>query len=240
MLQNKLKSITVFLGVALLASAFFSLGMWQWNRAQDSQKTLVVDKTLVTLESISQPRTALASAATLRHVKVTGKYVATYKAPNQVDGKGNVSDWQVALLATNSGAAILVVRDQWSQMNKVAPGDDLTVTGVLMPHQSDNRAESAPGVLSRIDSALVVAQTPLDLYDGFVIADSEQRSDMIMLLPSITPPAPSSAVPGFYWQHISYVIIWWLMVGVVIYLFLYQRRFQSRVNLEANSEESEL
>jgi hypothetical protein len=34
----------------------------------------------------------------------------------------------------------------------------------------------------------------------------------------------NSKVPGYYWQHISYVFIWWLMAAVVLYLPFYRRR----------------
>ena len=93
-----------------------------------------------------------------------------------------------------------------------------------MPHQNDDVTESHKTVLSRIDSALVVNQTPLNLYDGFVVAESESLSGTKIVRLRITPPAPRSAVPGFYWQHLSYVVIWWFMAGVVLYLPFYQRR----------------
>jgi hypothetical protein len=43
-------------------------------------------------------------------------------------------------------------------------------------------------------------------------------------------------VPGYYWQHISYVVIWWLMALVVLFLPLYGRRRKS----EAKNEEERI
>jgi Mg2+ and Co2+ transporter CorA len=38
---------------------------------------------------------------------------------------------------------------------------------------------------------------------------------------NLEPAAPS--VPGYYWQHIAYVVIWWLMALVVLFLPVYGR-----------------
>jgi surfeit locus 1 family protein len=83
---------------------------------------------------------------------------------------------------------------------------------------------------------LVVNQTSLDLYDGYIIADSEFG----ITRTRISPPAPKSAIPGFYWQHVSYVIIWWLMAGIVLYLPFYQRRVSPDKELKEELKESEL
>jgi hypothetical protein len=40
----------------------------------------------------------------------------------------------------------------------------------------------------------------------------------------VTPEKLTSKIPGFYWQHLSYVVIWGLMAGVVLYLPFYRRR----------------
>lgn len=230
MIRSNFKQGLTYLTVLVIAASFIGLGIWQWNRAQQSQIPVKVDRTLVTLQSITQPRIALPSTAALRHVRVSGKYILDFQAPNQLDGKGKSSTWQVGLLETDSGGAILVVRGLWSQRSENST--NVVLTGILMPHQSDDHAEISSGVLARLDSSLVVNQTSLDLYDGYVIADNEAG----ITRTRISPPAPKSAVPGFYWQHVSYVIIWWFMAGVVLYLPLYQRRVSPDIELK----ESEL
>lgn len=230
MIRSNLKQGLAYLTVLVIASSFVGLGIWQWDRARQSQTPIKVDQTLVFLQSVTEPRIALPGTAALRHVRISGKYILDFKAPNQLDGKGKSSTWQVGLLQCDCGGAILVVRGLWSQRSENS--GDVIVTGILMPHQSDDHAEISSGVLARLDSSLVVNQTSLDLYDGYVIADSETG----IIRSRINPPAPKSAVPGFYWQHVSYVIIWWLMAGVVLYLPLYQRR----VSLVNELKESEL
>jgi hypothetical protein len=40
----------------------------------------------------------------------------------------------------------------------------------------------------------------------------------------ISPPKLTSGVPGYYWQHISYVVVWWFMAGLVMWMPFYRRR----------------
>jgi len=234
--RSKTQQGLAYVGVLVIATSFIGLGIWQWNRAQESRIPVVVDSTLVSLQSITHPRIALPSDATLRHVQVTGRYIADFQAPDQVDGSGRTNMWEVGLLATDSGAAVLVVRGLWSQRHQETESSSVTVTGKLMPHQSDDHAEPAKGVLSRLDSSVVVDQTSLDLYDGYVIADSESVGGARITREWINPPVPRSAVPGFYWQHVSYVVIWWFMAGVVLYLPFYQRRVTPEQINESESE----
>ena len=101
-----------------------------------------------------------------------------------------------------------------------------------MPHQNDAHAQDLVGVLPRIDSALVANQTALDLYDGYLVISREflvqgaQKSEVSRT--RISSPTPQSVIPGFYWQHISYVFIWWFMGCVVLYLPFYQRRIRRK------------
>ncbi|HUW87043.1 MAG TPA: SURF1 family cytochrome oxidase biogenesis protein [Candidatus Paceibacterota bacterium] len=226
MSRSSTQRALAYLGVCAIALAFISLGMWQWNRAQDSRILVVVDTKLVSLDSITKPRIALPEKATLRRVSVAGTYVRDFKAPNQVDAKGQRRDWGVGLLQTETGAGMLVVRGLWSDrdLHPVNPDESVIVIGKLMPHQSDDHALASRGVLPRLDSSVIVGQTSLDLYDGYVIAETEKIGRIEISRAKIAPPAPRTAVPGFYWQHVSYVVIWWFMALVVLYLPFYQRR----------------
>jgi len=228
--RSNLQRALSYFSVVVIAATFVGLGIWQWDRAQQSRIPVKVDGTLIPLQSVTQPRIALPGTAALRRVSVSGKYILDFKAPNQQDGQGRSSAWQVGLLQADSGGAILVVRGLWSQHSDNPA--QVVVTGRLMPHQSDDHAEISAGVLARLDSSLVVNQTSLDLYDGFVIADGESGISRAR----ISPPTPKSAVPGFYWQHLSYVIIWWFMAGVVLFLPFYQRRVSPNIE----RQESEL
>lgn len=226
MSRSSTQRAIAYLGVCVIALGFISLGMWQWNRAEESRIPVIVDSKLVALDSVTKPRISLPSEATLRRVSVTGIYVGGFKAPNQVDANGQRGDWDVGLLKTESGGGLLVVQGHWSDQNlhPVNPEESVTVIGKLMPHQSDDYALARKGVLQRLDTSVIVHQTPLDLYDGYVIAESEAAGSIEINRVRIAPPAPRTAVPGFYWQHVSYVVIWWVMALVVLYLPFYQRR----------------
>lgn len=224
--RGNLQRALSILGVLVIASSFIDLGIWQLNRARESRIPIVIDSTLVPLQSLTQPRIALPARATLRHVQLRGTYIADFQAPFQVDGAGHSDTWEVGLLATDANSAILVVRGLWSQrdLHLTTSTQVLEITGKLMPHQNDDVTQSSKTVLSRIDSALVVSQTSRNLYDGYVIANTESVNGVKIVRERIAPPTPRSAVPGFYWQHLSYVVIWWFMAGVVLYLPFYQRR----------------
>jgi cytochrome oxidase assembly protein ShyY1 len=224
--RSRTELAITYLGACVIALAFITLGWWQWNRAQDSRTPVIVDTKLVSLDAVTKPRIALPEKATLRRVSVAGTYVGDFKAPNQVDAEGRRDDWDVGLLQTESGAGLLVVHGLWSDrdLHPVNREEIIIVVGRLMPHQSDNYALARKGVLQRIDSSVIVNQTNLDLYDGYVIAESESAGNIEINRLRIAPPAPRTAVPGFYWQHLSYVVIWWFMALVVLYLPFYQRR----------------
>jgi hypothetical protein len=133
----------------------------------------------------------------------------------------------VALLQIGTDSAILVVRGLWSErlLNPdIQQSMNIDVTGLLVASQYGDRAENAPGVISRLDSAVVTSLTDLDLYDGYILATGEATRDQKLERTRVTPEKLQSKIPGFYWQHLSYVVIWWLMAGVVLYLPFYRRR----------------
>jgi len=223
----------IFQGVAVLAIAalFVGLGFWQLQRASDLQESLKVARTIdtkvVALQSVAQPRQALGEQAFNRTVSLTGKYIANFKAPNQDDGKGVVADWEVALAQVDERSAILVVRGLWSErlLNpEIQQSMDIDIEGVLVASQSGDRADNVPGVISRLDSAVVVGLTDLDLYDGYILARAEASDGQDLQRTRVTEEKVNPKIPGYYWQHISYVVIWWLMAAVVLYLPFYRRR----------------
>ncbi len=223
----------LFQGVAVLAIAtlFVGLGFWQLQRAADLKASVKVARTIdtneVPLQSVATPREALGAQAFNRTVSLTGKYIANFRAPNQDDGDGVVSDWEVALAQVDERSAILVVRGLWSErlLNpEIQQSMEIEITGVLVASQFADRAENTPGVISRLDSAVIVGLTDLDLYDGYILARSESTRDGALERSRVTEEKLNPKIPGFYWQHLSYVVIWWLMAGVVLYLPFYRRR----------------
>jgi len=223
----------IFQGVAVLAIAalFVGLGFWQLQRAADLKESLkvarTVDTKVVTLQSVAQPRQSLGEQAFNRTVSFTGKYIANFRAPNQEDGNGVVSDWEVALAQVDGQSAILVVRGLWSDrlLNpEIQQSMNIDIEGVLVASQFADRADNVPGIISRLDSAVVVGLTDLDLYDGYIQARAETVRGAVLERSRITEEKINPKIPGYYWQHISYVVIWWLMAAVVLYLPFYRRR----------------
>jgi cytochrome oxidase assembly protein ShyY1 len=223
----------IFQGVAVLAIAtlFVGLGFWQLERAADLKESLKVARTIdtkvVALQSVAQPRQGLGEQAFNRTVSLTGKYIANFRAPNQDDGNGVVTDWEVALAQVDERSAILVVRGLWSErlLNpEIQQSMDIDIEGLLVASQSGDRADNVPGVISRLDSAVVVGLTDLDLYDGYILARSEASDGQVLQRTRVTEEKINPKIPGYYWQHISYVVIWWLMAAVVLYLPFYRRR----------------
>lgn len=226
-----IKKLGEFLALLVIATVFVSLGIWQLNRAADLKTLLatasVIDTRIVRLESLGQPRVAFLPKSDHRTVSASGNYVANFRAPNQVDGAGSMQDWEVGLLQVEPQSAILVVRGLWSQRlvePRIAMSDRIAITGTFLAHQNEDHSENAPGIISRLDSSVIVGLTDLDLYDGYVISTSEKFQGRDIVRTRVTPPALTSRIPGYYWQHLSYVVIWWLMAGVVLYLPLYRRR----------------
>ena len=223
----------IFQGAAVLAIAalFVVLGFWQLQRAADLKAGLQVARTidteLVPLQTVAKPREALDAQAFNRTVSLTGRYIANFRAPNQDDGDGVVSDWEVALAQVDEGSAILVVRGLWSErlLNpEIDQTTDIDLKGVLVASQFADRANNTPGIISRLDSAVVVGLTDLDLYDGYILARSEAVQGVDFERSRVTEEKINPKIPGFYWQHLSYVVIWWLMAAVVLYLPFYRRR----------------
>lgn len=217
--------------VIAIAALFVGLGFWQLQRAADLKASLKVARTIdtneVPLQSVATPREALGAQAFNRTVSLTGKYIANFRAPNQDDGDGVVSDWEVALAQVDERSAILVVRGLWSErlLNPdIQQSMNIDITGVLVASQFADRAENTPGVISRLDSAVIVGLTDLDLYDGYILARSESTRDGALERTRVTEEKLNPKIPGFYWQHLSYVFIWWLMAAVVLYLPFYRRR----------------
>ena len=219
------------IAVLLIAALFVGLGLWQLQRAADLKESLkvatTIDTTVVSLESVTSPREPIPPTALNATVSVSGYYIANFKAPNQVDGNGEQSDWEVALLQVGTQSAILVVRGLWSErlLNPdIQQSMIIDVEGLLVASQYADRAENSAGVISRLDSAVVTSLTDLDLYDGFVVASKESIRTGPLERTRVTPEKLTSKIPGLYWQHLSYVVIWWLMAGVVLYLPFYRRR----------------
>ena len=207
--------------VLILCATFIRLGFWQLDRAGEFQELQrpYIERPVINLSQVAIPGENLSDDSINQIVRFSGRYLDQHIAPNQEDKYGVRSDWIVGLLQVDSGGAILVVRS--ISNTEVLPGK-VDITGRLFNRQFDDRAKKSSSQLSRIDPALLVASYDQKLFDGFVLAQNESINgiELDIKRPELDPAKPS--VPGYYWQHISYVVIWWLMALVVLFLPFYQ------------------
>ena len=219
-----------------MAGAFIGLGNWQLDRAQElkaSTETVVTVTEPVELTSLGKPRVTIDARNFMKNVSTEGNYIATFKSENQKSDGVAATIWEVGVLQVDANSAILVVRGLWADRltkPQIAMSQKVSVTGVLQPSQSSDRGPNSANNLARVDSTLLLTKAGLsnfDLYDGFILANSEVVDGTKIDRTRLEISVDNSKVPGYYWQHISYVFIWWLMAALVLYLPFYRRRVTS-------------
>lgn len=226
-MKTTIKKFLSALLVLVIASTFVGLGLWQLQRAQEMQdyNDLPVDTQIYPLLEKTSATGIVPPESIGKLVTTSGHYIATFKAPNQKDGNGAIADWEVGLLQNDVDTAILVVRGLWSERlssPEIVMATEVEVTGTLMPHQNDDRAANTTQQLSRLESSLLVSTTDAQLFDGFILATAEKSRSGSVDRSRISAPELTSGVPGFYWQHISYVVVWWFMALMVLWLPFYK------------------
>lgn len=226
-----IKKFATALAVLALAAIFFSLGLWQLDRARElsaSQKAEPVqDQRIYNLSDLTSAEGSLPVAAFGKSVALKAHYVARYKAPNQISSDGTVADWEVALAQVDTNSAILVVRGLWSDrftQPSIVMANMVEITGTIYPSQYEDRAANTASQISRIDSSLLTSTSDFQLYDGFVSTTSESVRDGAINRTRLLLALPKGDIPGYYWQHISYVVIWWFMAALVLWAPFYKRR----------------
>ena len=223
--------------VLTLVTIFGFLGLWQLDAANNLQaaKKIAPDPITYQLSDLASPATALDSRSVGKKVSLRGNYIMTFRAPNQIDQQGVVSDWEVGLMQVDPSSAVLVLRGYWKDRliePRIAMSTGVDLQAVVQPRQFEDVTRNSPGVISRVDSSVIVALTDLNLYDGYLVATGEKVSEGVINRDRIELAEVKSKATGYYWQHISYVIIWWLMAVIVIYLPFYRKR-QERDTLSA-------
>jgi hypothetical protein len=112
------------------------------------------------------------------------------------------------------------------------------LVGRLYPRQNVDRAFVKENELSRVDPALIVGKEFPFLYDGYIVLSSEKIvNGSASTAEFIDSPQISQRVPGFYWQHISYVVVWWFMAVLLLILPLFpQMRQRNYIALAAEQK----
>ncbi len=216
--SNSLKVISTILAVLLGSGVFFELGLWQLHRAQSTSRLgkVIPSAVPVALTSVDVAGKNIYTAAINRIVTFQGHYVENYVAPTQsVSGLG-YKDLTVGLFLIAKNRAILVVRGV-NDGSFTFNDQTLSVVGRLYPRQQEDHGYNSAQSLGRIDPALIAGTGGYSLFDGYVIATTEVDPSG-KVIPGTRVPAPvlQQSISGFYWQHISYVVIWWFMALLVL------------------------
>ena len=201
----------------LLIYSSYELGMWQLHRAQAMNVVTATkpDQPLIALTEVASAGMNLPISAINRIVSTDGKYTTSYLARDQKITEGNLSNLDVRLLKLSTGHSVLVVRGIASEPLEVI-NSDVYLTGRLYPRQNVDRAFAKPGELPRIDPALVVSKENPFLYDGYIVLQSEQIGGKSSSASFIPTPQITQKAASFYWQHISYVVVWWFMGALLL------------------------
>ena len=202
----------------LLIYTGFELGVWQLNKAQNLSASTapVADQPVIELSRIASAGLNIPIKAVNRIVSASGNYSNKYIARDQKLVDEKIVDLDVRLLDLDTGYSILVVR---GKANEPLPEikSKTQIVGRLYPRQNVDRAFPKPGELSRIDPALVVSEQTPFLYDGYIVLKSEKLTPQLDAAFSPIPsPQISQRITTFYWQHISYVVVWWFMAVLLL------------------------
>ena len=202
----------------LLIYTGFELGVWQLNKAQNLSASTapVADQPVIELSKVSSAGLNIPLKAVNRIVSASGEYSDKYIARDQKLVDEKIVDLDVRLLDLDTGHSVLIVRGLASEpLTEIS--SNVEVVGRLYPRQNVDRAFPKPGELSRIDPALVVSEQTPFLYDGYIVLKSEKLSPQIDTQFSPIPsPQISQRISTFYWQHISYVVVWWFMAVLLL------------------------
>jgi surfeit locus 1 family protein len=202
----------------LLIYTGFELGVWQLNKAQNLSASTapVADQPVIELSKVSSAGLNIPLKAVNRIVSASGEYSDKYIARDQKLVDEKIVNLDVRLLDLDTGHSVLIVR---GLANEPLPeiSSNVEVVGRLYPRQNVDRAFPKPGELSRIDPALVVSEQTPFLYDGYIVLKSEKLSPQVNTIFSPIPsPQISQRITTFYWQHISYVVVWWFMAVLLL------------------------
>jgi surfeit locus 1 family protein len=245
MRNKRARAVFVALTAVSIALGFFELGMWQLHRGQEVKRLSQprAEQPIVQLRTIAAVATNLSGTAINRLVRFTGSYSHHYFASNQEVRIKNKSGESIKVvrtldiglfeLAPNPGNSlashdsILVVRGikPTGSLNQELPKGVLTITGRLYPHQTSDHAIETNLGLSRIDPALIAGLPQVRLFDGYITTTTElSAAGSLISFERILTPQLLTQVPGYYWQHISYLVIWWFMALLVLIGPIYSKK----------------
>jgi len=219
---------THVLAVALVV-ACVALGQWQLGRASAFNRSAADgEQSAVPLQSLTSATGTLDGSVVGRLVMVAGIYDPSheYLVPDKAL-HGRTGLWMLSVLRVPAGAGVLVVRGWVATVAAAiaypAPTSPVVVTGRLMSAEDPSGGLPPgtvlpPGQVPAASPVALLSQVHFPLFDGYVVLRSQQPPDTATasLVPS---PRTGNAVPGFYFQHLAYVALWWLFAAFVAFFW---------------------
>jgi cytochrome oxidase assembly protein ShyY1 len=237
----------IHLGILLVAAVCVAGTAWQFVRAFEPDREVITNPVedlaaAVPLEDLLEPGEYMhpdtfANTA----VTVTGRYAPedTLLVPSARDG---VRGHDVILpLVTADGVAVTVDRGWIPEGGEVpeVTGDEVTVTGWLLPPVSDGGftpVATEDGTIERIATSLLVNEWDHPLYEGYVILPEGDTATQ-----GLTPVPPPEPPTGFTvnWRSLSYTVQWAMFgVSALVFWGLLMRRELADARAARNTREA--
>lgn len=216
----------IALAAASGMAATFSLGMWQWGRAQDKlalQAAIEARQAQPPLEA--QVLLTAAGSPDLLHraVVLRGQWIAehtVYLDNRQMQGKPGF--YVVTPLRLAGAEAVVLVQRGWVPRNFVdrtqlppvdTPAGEVTLTGRIAPQPARlYEFDGAPAgpIRQNLDLSAFRAETGLPLVGGSVQQTGASSEGLLR-----DWPAPASGADKNY----GYAFQWWSLCGVIFILY---------------------
>ena len=219
----------------LLVASFLRLGWWQWNRAQESVAPITVSTApAVPVSSLARAGSGFPDGGDERTVTAEGIYdqLHTWLVPGRAFD-GVLGSWLVTPLRQSDGSGVVIVRG-WIPTDAggtprvtvpAVPAGAVTITGALLPPEpyadppagltgsstasSSTVDSSTASVLGAVSTAQIANQVSYPVLTGFVLSSSSAPAEAAQLRP-VPLPALANHTNVPYWQHVSYVVLWWI------------------------------
>ncbi|WP_426562933.1 SURF1 family protein [Angustibacter sp. McL0619] len=233
--------------VVVLCVAFGWLGSWQLGVARDKGARKAAEQVAArppaALDDVLVAQQPFPTSADARAVHASGTYDPTRQvlvAERLQHGRSGW--WVVAALRTSSGGWLPVVRG-WvpSPQDPAAdpshaPSGVVEVTGVLQPDDApgDGAAALPDGQLAALDAAELVNRWGSPIYNGYLVAASEQPAGVGAQPERASAPRPQPH--GIAWRNAAYAVQWWVFAGFALVLWWKMVRQDQRERAEADRE----
>jgi cytochrome oxidase assembly protein ShyY1 len=217
---------------ALLAAvvAFIWLGSWQLDSYAETgrRQHAAAERESAPISEVLAPGDRLPASAVGRTVTAVGRYDEANRllVPGRQHGNRD-GYWVVAALRTADG--VLPVNRGWVEQPDDpavdAPAAEVTVTGVVLPSETQSDSQVDPlgdlpdgqiAYLATVQLLDVLPYSPDELYDGYVAMRSEQPA------PAIAPePVDARGVDEGVgkWRNLGYGLQWWFFAGAAVFFW---------------------